>query len=99
MTGEILNPVRWENIASDMTEAEKLFVECLARGKSCVLGDAVPQAQESGAHNTIRSEVIRFFSYGGNEEHPVLGKIIELHGAWISGGYALNLAHADIPMH
>ena len=97
MTGEILNPVRWENIASDMTEAEKLFAECLARGKSCVLGDAVPQAQESGAHNTIRSEVIRFFSYGGNEEHPVLGKIIELHGAWISGGYALNLAHADIP--
>ena len=96
MTGEFLNPVRWEDIESDMTEAEEHFVECLAQGKPCALGNAVPQAQETGTHNTIRSEVIRFFAYGGDKEHLVRGAIIDLRGAWICGKEALDLKHANI---
>ena len=97
MIGEILNPVRWEDIESDMTEAEKQFAECLALGKLCVLGDAVPQDQESGTHNTIRGEVIRFFAYGGDVNHPVRGANILLQGAWIPPQPFLDLMFARIP--
>ena len=97
MTGEILNPVRWEDIEADMTVAEKHFAECLAQGKLCALGNAVPQAQESGTRNTIRSEVIRFFAYGGDEAHPVRGVHIILQGAWIPPGAPLDLIYGRIP--
>ena len=97
MTGEIRNPVLWEGIESDMTEAEKQFVECLAQGSPCDLGNAVPQAQESGTHNTIRSEVIRFFAYGGDEAHPVRGAHIILQGAWVPPGAPLDLIYGRIP--
>ena len=96
MTGKILNPVRWEGIESGLTEAEKQFAECLAQGNPCVLGDAVPTAEESGPHNTVRPEVIRFFAYGGDpNKRPVRGAVIDLRGAWISGD--LDLTHANIP--
>ena len=97
MTAEIRNPVLWEDIESDMTKAERHFVECLAQGKPCDLGNAVPQAQESGTHNTIRSEVIRFFAYGGDVNHPVRGANILLQGAWIPPKPFLDLMFARIP--
>ena len=97
MTGRILNPVRWEDIESGLTEAEKQLAECLAQGNPCVLGDAVPKAEESGHHNTVRPEVIRFFAYGGDGENSVRGAVIALRGAWICGDEPLDLTHADIP--
>ena len=95
MTGEIRNPVRWEDIEPDMTEAEKQFAEHLGHGNQCFLGEDIPKAHEAGARNTIRSEVIRFFAFGGDEAHPVLGAQIFLWGAWISGG-ALDLTNARV---
>ena len=95
MTRKILNPVRWEDIESGMTEAEEQFAECLARGNSCVLGDAVPTAEKSGPHNTVRPEVIRFFAYGGDSGRPARGPSVGLQGAWISGD--LDLTYANIP--
>ena len=97
MTGDTFNPVRWEDIESGMTEAEKQFVECLARGNPCILGNAVPKAQESGAHNTVRSEVIRFFAFGGDEAHPVRGTHIILEGARVPPDISLNLIYGRIP--
>ena len=90
MTGEVRNPVRWEDIEPDMTEAEKQFAKCLAHGKPCVLGDAVPAAEASDTRNTVRSEVIRFFAYGGDEGHQAGGGTIELQGAWIPDELDLN---------
>ena len=97
MTGEIRNPVRWEDISPDMTEAEKQFAECLAHGRPCVLGDAVPAAEASDTRNTVRSEVIRFFAFGGDEAHPVRGAHITLRGARIPPQPSLDLIHARIP--
>ena len=93
MMGEIRNPVRWGDIESDMTEAEEQLAECLARGDKCALGVSTPQ--EAAPHNLVRSEVIRFFAYGGDGEHQVGGGTIELQGAWISGG-TLDLTNARV---
>ena len=95
MTGEIRNPAK---LPTDLNPAEKEFARCLAAGIPCIVGNReLPKNEiESGEGvNVIRSEVIRFFAYGGNEESPVSGSIIPLHGAWISG--ELNLMHASIP--
>ena len=95
MTGGIRNPVRWVDIRRDMTPIERYFACCLSRGLPCQLGDTVPKEPTSG--NTIRAEVIRFFAYGGSNEHPVLGPAIHLEGAWIYGAESpLDLTHADI---
>ena len=97
MTEKIRNPVRWEDIEPDMTEAEKQFAECLAHGKPCVLGDAVPAAETSDTRNTVRSEVIRFFAFGGDEAHPIRGAHITLRGARIPPQSSLDLIHVRIP--
>ena len=92
---EVRNPARFP---TDLNPAEEKFARCLAEGKPCIVGNGeLPeQAIESGeGANMVRSEVIRFFAYGGNEENPVLGAEICLLGAWISGN--LNLTHASIP--
>ena len=95
MTGEIRNPVK---LPMDLNPAEEYFARCLAEGKRCIIGDdKLPEEEvESGkSANVVRSEVIRFFAYGGNEDNPVLGPLICLRGAWISG--VLDLMHASIP--
>ena len=97
MTGEIRNPAQ---LPRDLNQAEEKFVRCLAAGEFCKIGNGkLPEPEErieSGDNaNVVRSEVIRFFAYGGNEKDPVSGEIILLHGAWISG--ALDLTHANIP--
>ena len=51
--------------------------------------------ESSDSTNMVRSEVLRFFAFGGDEKKPVSGSIIPLHGAWISGD--LDLTHARIP--
>ena len=96
MTGEIRNPAK---LPADLYPAEKKFARCLAEGQSCIVGNGkLPGPEEriesGGNANVVRGEVIRFFAYGGNEENPVLGPIIDLQGARISG--VLNLAHARI---
>ena len=92
---EIRNPVRWVDIRRDMTPIEQYFACRLSRGLPCQLGGTVPKEPTSG--NTIRAEVIRFFAYGGSNEHPVLGPAIHLEGAWICGEeFPLDLTHADI---
>ena len=95
MTGEIRNPVRWVDIRREMTPAERYLACCLSQGFPCQLGDAVPK--ESTPRNTIRSEVIRFFAYGGDVDHPVRGANILLQGAWIPPQPFLNLMFARIP--
>ena len=95
MTGEILNPVLWANIRPNMTPAERYFACCLARGKACFLGNAIPE--KASSRNIIRSEVIRFFAYGGDANHPVRGAHIFLQGAWISSQSSLDLIYARIP--
>ena len=95
MTGKIRNPVK---LPTDLNPAEEYFVRCLAAGEPCEIGNGeLPEkAIESGKGvNVVRSEVIRFFAYGGNEENPILGPLIGLHGAWIAG--VLDLVHANIP--
>ena len=95
MTGEIRNPAK---LPTDLNPVEKEFARCLATGEFGIIGDGeLPKKGiESGEDaNVVRSEVIRFFAYGGNEETSVSGSIICLQGAWISGD--LNLIHASIP--
>ena len=95
MTGEIRNPAK---LPTDLNPAEEYFIRCLTEGKTCRVGNGeLPEkAIESGdGANMVRSEVIRFFAYGGNEENPVLGSEICLLGAWISRN--LNLTHASVP--
>ena len=94
MTGEIRNPAK---LPADLYPAEKKFARCLATGIPCRVGNGeLPEkAIESGeGANVVRGEVIRFFAYGGNEENPVLGSIVDLQGAWIQGD--LNLLHAKL---
>ena len=66
-------------------------------GRPCDLGDAIPKDKECGTHNIIRSEVIRFFAYGGDANHPVRGANILLQGAWIPPQFFLDLMFARIP--
>ena len=97
MTAEIRNPAK---LPTDLNPAEKKFARCLAEEELCIVGNGeLPGPKErieSGEGvNVVRSEVIRFFAFGGNEENPVLGSVLPLRGAWISGG--LDLTHARIP--
>ena len=92
---EIRNPAK---LPTDLNSAEEHFAHCLAEGQLCRIGNGeLPKKGiESGeGANMVRGEVIRFFAYGGNEENPVLGSMLSLRGAWISGN--LNLTHASIP--
>ena len=97
MTREMRNPANFLSLLP-LLPAEKKFARCLAEGEFCIIGNGeLPKMEiESGeGANVVRSEVIRFFAYGGNEKKPVLGSEIYLHGAWISGD--LDLIHASIP--
>ena len=101
MTVEIRNPAK---LPTDLYPAEKEFARCLAEGKPCIIGNEGFSASrpeegiKSGVNaNVVRGEVIRFFAYGGSNEHPVLGPAIHLQGAWICGEEPpLDLTHADI---
>ena len=96
MTREIRNPAK---LPTDLNPVEKEFVRCLAEGKLYIVGNGeLPKKGiESGeGANVVRSEVIRFFAFGGNEAKLLFwGRLIDLQGAWISGG--LDLTHASIP--
>ena len=95
MTEEIRNPAK---LPTDLNPVEEKFVRCLAEGIPRIVGNGeLPkEGIASGDNaNVVRSEVVRFFAYGGNEENPVLGPLICLRGAWISGD--LNLMYVSIP--
>ena len=97
MTVEIRNPAK---LPTDLYPAEKEFVRCLAAGESCKVGGGKLPTEgiESGqGANVVRGEVIRFFAFGGNDDHSTLGPVIRLQGAWICGEKPLNLMYADIP--
>ena len=94
---EIRNPAK---IPTDLNSAEEKFVRCLAEGQPCIIGDGELPTKgiESGeGANVVRSEVIRFFAFGGDVNHPVRGAHIFLQGAWIPSQAPLNLMHARIP--
>ena len=57
------------------------------------MGGVVPGAESD--KNSIRAEVIRFFAYGGDENHQILGSEIFLRGGWIKGD--LDLSFARVP--
>ena len=99
MTQGVLNPVDLRSLLP-LLPAEQKFARCLAGGLPCSFPKntntpVVPKAD--APDNTVRAEVIRFFAYGGDEEHPVRGTLIDLQGAWVCGEGPLNLMHADIP--
>ena len=101
MTRGIRNPAK---LPTDLNPAEEKFVDSLAEGKPCIIGNEgfSTSRPEEGIKfgdnaNVVRGEVIRFFAYGGNEKNPVLGPAIHLQGAWIYGEESpLDLTHADI---
>ena len=86
------NPVLWSKIEPGLTTGERKFVDCMTRGVACVLAKNTPE--EGNDENTVRGNVIRFFAFGGDEAHPVLGTTIHLEGAWIPD--ALDLCNARI---
>ena len=93
MTVDIRNPAK---LPTELYPAEEKFARCLAGGEPCKIedGELPKKGIESGeGANVVRSEVIRFFTYGGNEDNPVLGSMLSLRGAWISGD--LDLMHAS----
>ena len=79
------NPVRWEDIEPRLTNADKVFIQCMATGLPCIFGDGKAIPQKSNGDNTITSEVIRFLAYGGDKTRQVLGATVHLQGAWVSG--------------
>ena len=92
MTGEFRNPAK---LPTDLNSAEKNLIDCVAKGVACKVGNGeLPDPETpiiTGAVNVIRGEVIRFLAYNSS----VLGDMIHLQGAWISGN--LNLSNANIP--
>ena len=94
MTQKIRNPVE---LPLPLLPAEVGFARCLRSGTPCVLSKETAAPVVGHPDNTIRTEVIRFFAYGGSDEYPVLGSAIYLQGAWICGEQPpLDLTHADI---
>ncbi len=65
----------------NLSWAEKKLIACVARGRRCVLGAAVPDVPTRA--NAIRPELIRFLALGGDENAPVHEKGIYLMGAYI----------------
>ena len=90
MTQPILNPAQFPSL---LLPAEQKFRDCLARGEPCVINGGelpvVPIFCGEDA-NFVRSEVIRFFVFGGDANFPIKGNIVSLRGAWI-GDIPLNL--------
>ena len=72
LTRPILNPVQ---LPTALLPAEMKFARCLCEGVPCELGKVRPNwpIWSSAQSNVIRAEVIRFFVYGGDENHPVKG--------------------------
>lgn len=65
----------------NLSWAEKKLIACVARGRECVLGAAVPDLPTRA--NAIRPQLIRFLALGGDENAPVHEKGIQLQGAYI----------------
>ena len=95
-----LNPYQ---LPQNLFPAEEIFVNYLRAGRReeqcCVGTGELPEksveSDDPNVANVVRSEVICFFAYGGDENNPVKGAFIRLQGAWIRG--ELDLAHAQIP--
>ena len=100
MMQAILNPYQ---LPQNLFPAEERFVNYLQAGRReercCVGTGELPEksveSDDPNVANVVRSEVICFFAYGGDENNPVKGAFIRLQGAWIRG--ELDLAHAQIP--
>ena len=87
MTQPILNPVNFKSLLP-LLPAEQKFRDCLARGERCRLGESLPQNGDDSS--IIRAEVVRFFAFGGDVNHPVRGGSIRLRGAYIKGRLPLQ---------
>ena len=100
MMQAILNPYK---LPQNLFPAEERFVDYLRAGRregQCRVGtgelpEQSVESDDPNVANVVRSEVICFFAYGGDENNPVKGAFIRLQGAWIRG--ELDLAHAQIP--
>ena len=92
----IRNPVRWEDIEPYLTDADHDFIAHMSRGKICSFGQEIPE--ESKEKNTVGANVIRFFAYGGDANHRILGSSICLQGAWISGELDLSFARINLAL-
>jgi hypothetical protein len=79
---------RWLGDFEPLSDAERNFVACCARGEPCGLESSRPEV--STPTNTIRAGLIRFLVLGGDDAHPVHEKGVELKGAWITDSLDLS---------
>lgn len=79
----------------NLSAVEKDLVARCARGEPCVLGNGqLPDAATLA--NTVRAELIRFLSLGGDAAHSVHEEGVMLRGGWITGELSLHQAQASV---
>ena len=62
--------------------AERVLLDCAARGQMCELGKERPEAPKDD--KLIRAELLRFIALGGGGENPLHERGVGLKGAYIS---------------
>lgn len=99
----LINPY---TLPAPQNAAEEEFAKCMAAGIPYRIGKGRPEKpinkgrrpttpEDREKDNVIRANVIRFFAWGGDEENPIRGNVIDLQGVWVTG--ALDLTGASIP--
>jgi hypothetical protein len=88
---------RWLGDLGELNAAEKLLVECCARGEPWEPNgwDRTRPAAATPA-NTIRAALIRFLALGGDAAHPVHEAGVTVGGGWIAGALDLHQCHAPV---
>ena len=93
----LINPVNIDELkeAKLLSKAEERFVECMALSGECTISDHRPESPASDRSNVVRADLIRFFAWGGDNEHQIKGNTIVLCGAYVED--VLNLTHIPSP--
>lgn len=83
---------RWLGDFEPLSDAEKDLVAQCAKGDICSLGSERPE--EGTDANTVRAGLIRFLALGGDAEHPVHERGVQLEGAWVTE--RLDLSNCEV---
>ena len=97
MKQDIRNPFE---LPDKLYPAEEVLAEGLAKGAGLKSsnGNLPKKRIRTGKDaNVVRASVISFFVHGGSDEHPVIGPLIGLIGAYIIGDEPLDLLYAQAP--
>ena len=90
----LINPVNLDKL-QPLSKAEEMFVACMATPVDCKISDHRPEVPADDRSNVVRADLIRFFAWGGNDEHQIKGNSVVLCGAYVEG--VLNLTHIPSP--